>query len=167
MSHDEDAIDLFDAPEGVDLLQKTPLFSTLGFEDTQQLSQLTRTERFAQGHIVTEQGSLGSALYIVREGEVTVWHRDAQGRRHQMAVLGKGELFGEMSLIDNVLVSSDVEVSSAEAEFVVIPRNAFDTLLDGNDRLAASVYKAFCATLSDRLRRTTTLVAGLPAQPGS
>lgn len=155
MSQDEDAIDLFGAVEGVELIQKTPLFSTLGFEDTQRLAQLTRLERFPRGHVVTEQDSLGVALYIVREGEVTVWHRDSSGRRNRVAALGKGELFGEMSLVDNVLVSSDVEASSAEVELVVIPRDGFEMLLESNERLAASVYKAFCTTLSDRLRRTT------------
>jgi CRP/FNR family transcriptional regulator, cyclic AMP receptor protein len=84
-----------------------------------------------------EQDGLGDALYSVRSGEVAVCRRDSKGERDLLGTLGAGELFGEMSLIDDQLVSADVEVSSVEAELVVIPRDRFQQLLAGDDRLAA------------------------------
>lgn len=161
MSQDEASLDLFGAVDGVELIQKTPLFASLGFEETQKLAELTRIETARRGHLVIEQDSLGQALYIVRDGEVTIWRRDSSGQRDRITTLGAGELFGEMSLIEDSLASVDVEVSSDEAAFVVVPRDGFQLLLDGNDRLAVRVYKAFCRTLSDRLRHMTARYAEL------
>jgi len=165
MPQDEASLDLFGAVDGVELIQKTPLFASLGFEETQRLAELTRIETAPRGHLIIEQDSLGQALYIVREGEVTVWRRDSGGQRDRITTLGVGELFGEMSLIEDALASVDVEVSSDEAAFVVVPRDGFQLMLESNDRLAARIYKAFCRTLSDRLRHMTTRYAELHDEP--
>ena len=62
MSQDEGALDLFGEVDGVELIQKTPIFSSLGFEETQRLAEITRLERFAKGHLIVEQDSLGGTV---------------------------------------------------------------------------------------------------------
>lgn len=165
MSIDDGTLDLFGEVDGVELIQKTPLFAGLGFEETQRLAEITRLEHFTKGTIIVEQDSLGQALYILRQGQVTVFRRDSKGERDTLATLGTGQVFGEMSLVDDMLVSADVEVTSADAEVLVIPRDAFQLLLGANDRLAVKVYKAFCRTLSDRLRAMTMRFAELHDEP--
>lgn len=154
------AIDIFSEVDGIELLQKTPLFARLGFDETQRLAELVRIERWKRGQLVVEQDSLGQALYIVRRGEVAVYDRDASGARHEVSRLGEGELFGEMSLVDDLLASADVEVESDEAELLVIPRDGFEKLVESDDRLAVKVYRSFCRTLSERLRRQNQRLIG-------
>lgn len=156
MNPSDGALDIFNEVDGVEVIQKTPLFAKLGFDETHRLAEIMHVERFAKGHVIVEQDGLGAALYIVRTGEVAVLRRDSSGQRDQVARLGPGELFGEMSLMDDQLISADVEVSSDEAEIVVIPRPPFEQLLATDDRLAAKVFRSFCRTLSERLRRLTT-----------
>ena len=149
---DEISLDLPIAP-GAELLQRVPLFRTLGFTETLELSGICHLERKPDGTVIIEQDSLGQALYLLKEGSATVRRRDPEsGAQLDLATLGRGELFGEMSLIDDHLASAEV-VASGSVELVVIPRKKFETLLAGNDRLAVKVYRCFCTALSDRLRR--------------
>lgn len=161
MSIDDGALDIFPEVDGVELIQRTPLFAKLGFEETHRLAEITRVEKFPRGRKVLEQDALGNALYIIRSGSVVIRRRDSRGQNDVVGQLATGEIFGEMSLIDDQLVSADVEVVSEELEVLVVPRDAFEQLIAGNDRLASKVYRAFCRTLSDRLRRLNQRFAEL------
>jgi CRP/FNR family transcriptional regulator, cyclic AMP receptor protein len=155
---DEISLDLPVAP-GVDLLQRVPLFRTLGFSETLELSGICHIERKADGAGIVEQDSLGQALYLLKEGGAKVRRRDpATGAEKDLATLAQGELFGEMSLIDDHLASADV-VAKGDVELVVIPRRKFENLLAGNDKLAIKVYRCFCTSLSDRLRKANHKIA--------
>ena len=160
----EGALDIFNEVDGVEVIQKTPLFAKLGYEETSRLAEIMHIERFPKGTVVLEQDGLGQALYIIRSGDVAILRRDTRGQRDTLGKLGPGELFGEMSLMDDQLVSADVEVTSDEAEIVIIPRQAFETLLQSNDKLALKVYKSFCRTLSERLRKLNVRFAELNEQ---
>src|SRR3979409_3897 len=145
---DEISIDLPVTP-GVDLLQRVPLFRTLGFAETMSLSEICKIERKNDGNIIIHQDSLGQALYILKEGAAVVRRRDpVTGVEKELATLAPGELFGEMSLVDDQLVSADV-VAKGAVELLVIPRRDFEKLLTSNDKLAVKVYRCFCAALSD------------------
>jgi CRP-like cAMP-binding protein len=85
---------------------------------------------------------------------VAVTRRDSRGQEDKLARLGPGALVGEMSLIESDLASANV-VADGDVEALVIPRKEFEQLLDENERLALHVYKAFCRSLSARLRKTT------------
>jgi CRP-like cAMP-binding protein len=142
----------FEGMEGVELVQKLPLFRTLTFDETRALFSIAKAQRFAKGAAVIEEDSLGTALYIVKSGACRVVRRGTD-----LGVRGVGEVLGEMSLVDDVLTSADV-VAAEDSELLVIPRSAFDALMATDGALALKVYKAFCRTLSERLRRTNDLL---------
>lgn len=155
---DEISIDLPVTP-GVDLLQKVPLFRTLGFAETMALSGICKIENKPDGAVLLHQDSLGQALYILKAGAAIVRRRDpASGAEQELATLVQGELFGEMSLVDDQLVSADV-IAKGPVELLVIPRRDFEKLIAGNDKLAIKVYRCFCAALSDRLRKANAKLA--------
>lgn len=162
---DEITLDLPVTP-GVDLLQRVPLFRTLGFAETLALSGICKIEEKSDGAVILHQDSLGNALYILKEGAATVRRRDPiTSVEKELATLAPGELFGEMSLIDDQLVSADV-VAKGTVELLVIPRREFEKLLASNDKLAIKVYRCFCAALSDRLRKANTKLAEARAKAG-
>ncbi|MCC7074000.1 MAG: cyclic nucleotide-binding domain-containing protein [Deltaproteobacteria bacterium] len=142
----------FEGFEGVELVQKLPLFRTLTFDETRTLFAIARRERRAAGAVIIDEDALGDALYIVREGSVRITRRGVD-----IGVRGAGELLGEMSLVDDVLTSARVCAESA-CELLVIQRGSFDELMQRDLPLALKVYRAFCRTLADRLRRTTDLL---------
>lgn len=151
---------------GADLLQRVPLFRTLGFAETLALSAISHVEKRAAGAPIIQQDSLGQGLYILKQGKATVRRHDpVTGEVKELASLETGELFGEMSLIEDQLVSADV-VASGEVEVLVIPRKAFESLLASNDKLAVKVFRCFCRSLSEKLRKANGKLAEARARAG-
>lgn len=147
---------------GTDLIQDTFLFQLLNFNETMALAGLCRRERRKNGEIIIEENSLGEALYLVENGRVRVLKGEGK-EQEELAVLGRGELFGEMSLIEDELTSASV-AADGDVELLVIKRAEFEELLAKDQTLALKVYKAFCNTLSERLRRTSEELTQLKAR---
>lgn len=147
----------FDELAGIELFQRLAIFRGLNYDDTMHLWAIARTETFRPGEVIVDQGALGQALYVIRSGTVTVFSVGEGDHVTVLGQMGPGELFGEMTLVDEVLTSARVTAVD-EVTLFVLPREAFDELLARDPGLAAKVYKAFCRTLSDKLRRLHGLV---------
>jgi CRP-like cAMP-binding protein len=152
--------------EGIEHLQKLPLFATLTFDEATRLSSILQTRDVPAGTVLIEQNALGDALFILLSGEARV-SRDVDGdgqhtASEELGTLGPGELFGEMSLVDDVLTSARVSAATP-ARVLRLPRRDFEALLQGQDALALKIYRAFCRTLTDRLRKTNRLLAAQQA----
>jgi CRP/FNR family transcriptional regulator, cyclic AMP receptor protein len=148
--------------EGVELLQKLALFKKLTFEETQKLASIIEYLDVPANTVVIEQNALGNALWIIVSGEVRI-SRDvnADGLHDKSEEIGRlktGDLFGEMSLIDDLLTSARV-TTDVECRMIKMPRDRFEALLGSDDKLAVKVFRSFCRTLSERLRNTTALLA--------
>jgi CRP-like cAMP-binding protein len=146
--------------EGADLIQDTFLFKGLNFSEAQGLAKICQLEKFAKAEVIIEENALGQALYLVHKGEVRVVKGEG-AQAKEIARLGRGQLFGEMSLIDDALTSAAV-IAAGELELFVIHRDRFEKLLDSDPRLALKIYKSFCRTLSERLRKTTLELSKKP-----
>jgi CRP-like cAMP-binding protein len=148
--------------EGVELLQKLHLFKKLTFDETQKLASIIEYQDVPAETIVIEQNALGNALWIIVAGEVRV-SRDvnSDGQHDASEEIGRlktGDLFGEMSLIDDLLTSARVTTVVA-SRMIKMPRDKFESLLGADDKLGVKVFRSFCRTLSERLRNTTALLA--------
>jgi CRP-like cAMP-binding protein len=138
---------------GTELIQDTFLFQFLDFDETVALAGLICKDARKKGEAIINEGSLGEALYIIEKGSVKVFKGEGDSKE-ELAVLKKGELFGEMSLIEDALTSASV-VADTDVALLVIKREEFDSLLNENRDVALKIYKTFCLTLSERLRRTS------------
>ncbi|MBL8914685.1 MAG: cyclic nucleotide-binding domain-containing protein [Archangium sp.] len=142
--------------EGVELLQKLHLFQKLTFDETKNLGSIIQYLDVPPGTIVIEQNALGDALYVIAKGEVIV-SRDADGdgkheKNEELGRLRDGELFGEMSLIDDVLTSARI-TTAVECRLLKMPRSDFEKMLSTDDKLAVKVYRSFIRTMAERLRK--------------
>ena len=157
---DEINLDMPTIP-GIELLQKAPLFAKLGFEETMELAHISHIEHRDDGQLIIAQDSLGGALYVLKDGVARVRFNDhITGEARDLATLVRGELFGEMTLIDDMLASADV-IAVGPVELLVIPRLKFDELLMNNNVLAVKVYRCFCRSLTDKLRKANSRIAEL------
>ncbi len=155
------ALEGFGEVEGVELLQKLPLFQRLSFEETSLLGSIVSHADIDANAMIIDQNALGDALYVIVKGEAVVTREAGGGeeyvRHEEIGRLRPGELFGEMSLIDDLLTSARVSAATP-MRLLKLPRDKFEKLLTANDKLAVKVYRSFCRTLSERLRTTTTLL---------
>jgi len=88
-------------------------------------------EVFADGHQIFKYGDFGDCAYLIEEGVVEVFVVE-QGKERRIKLMGKGELFGEVSLIDYQPRTANVRVVE-KAVLVPIPRKLVEGLLERSD----------------------------------
>jgi signal transduction histidine kinase len=132
----------------LDLLAGLPLFSSLSPEDLQRLASVARRVLVPADTLVIEEGGTGDGLHIVLRGELLVSRRD-EGRDHVLAVLGPGELVGEMSLVDDSPRSASVRARE-ETELIVVDPLEFRRLIASSSTAALIIMR----TIMGRLRST-------------
>ena len=83
-----------------DVLRQAPLFSALDDEAAGALRSSMGESRLRRGEVLFHEGDPGDKLYIVTEGKVKLGRTSSDGRENLLAILGPGQMFGELSLFD-------------------------------------------------------------------
>ena len=83
-----------------DVLRQAPLFSSLDDEAATALGGSMAETRLRRGDVLFHEGDSGDKLYIVTEGKVKLGRSSSDGRENLLAIMGPGQMFGELSLFD-------------------------------------------------------------------
>jgi CRP-like cAMP-binding protein len=141
-------------------LARVPFFDGLTREALAIIASTTTEESHATGTKIFQYGDIGDKLFIILEGKVRI-SRDLSGMGEEaLAVLGPGEVFGEMSLVDEAPRSADARVHE-RCRLLVIPKEEFDDLLFLHKDLAYEVLWNCVRLLTARLRETNDKVTFL------
>jgi CRP-like cAMP-binding protein len=140
----------------VDFLATVPLLSQIDREELERLAELTREKQYPKGSVILFEDDPGDSLYIVRQGRVKVVLIGEDGREVILGVLGVGEHFGELSLIDEQPRSAHV-IAMEDSILLVLRRDDFRRRVDAQPRIAW----ALLVELSRRLRRADDKIGGL------
>ena len=138
------------------MLEDIPLFSCLDAEVVRDFEKVAARKRFPKNAIVFSRGDESDSLYIVRSGKVKAIIHDEEGREIVLAVIGEGEYFGEMGVLDGVPRSATI-VTQEPTEMLVIRRNEFKKLLSANPDMALNLI----AVVLQRLRRADQKIESL------
>ncbi|HYU85113.1 MAG TPA: cyclic nucleotide-binding domain-containing protein, partial [Kribbellaceae bacterium] len=84
----------------VNVLRQAPLFQALDDEAADALASTMTETRLRRGQVLFHEGDSGDRLFVVIEGKVKLGRTSADGRENLIAVLGPGQMFGELSLFD-------------------------------------------------------------------
>ncbi len=136
-----------------ELLAQVPLFARLAPRELESLARLLRRRRYRAGEVIFHEGDAGTALYIVESGEVKIVLGSAEGKEVVLGLLGRGDFFGELALLDGEPRSADA-VAVVASQLAVLQREEFTRFIRSTPRAAANLL----AVLSRRLRRTDRLV---------
>ena len=99
--------DLFDR---ILLLKKSPVFSDVLTEDLRMIAQALEKEIYLKGDHVFDINEQGDFMYMLITGRVGIsTHKDAK-KHEYIAVLGPGDCFGEMNLLDDQARSATAHV---------------------------------------------------------
>jgi CRP-like cAMP-binding protein/Tfp pilus assembly protein PilF len=137
----------------VDFEQKIALLKEKGLssKELRLLATFSNEEFFKSGQMIFSEGQKGDRLYIILEGEVLISKFIPGVGEEALAILGKGDFFGEMALIDNAPRSADAR---AHIDVTVLPIES-RLLTDILSRDVESSYQflyILCKILSRRLR---------------
>jgi len=109
--------------------------------------------RFPEGSVVFAEGDLGLAMYVVESGEVEIRKRLGQSER-VLAVLGKGDFFGEMCMLEDETPRSATAVAKTPVDAIMIDQSAFTFILKHNPEIAIRMMRKLVL----RLRQTTRML---------
>jgi CRP-like cAMP-binding protein len=132
-------------------LETIHLFRGLTTAGLDRIAAIAGEERPKLGTHVFHEGEAGDKLYLILEGKIRISRTLPGMGEEALAVLGPGEAFGEMSLIEDVPRSADAIVHE-RVRLLTITRDAFEDLLFINKELAYEILWNFVKILSHRLR---------------
>jgi small-conductance mechanosensitive channel/CRP-like cAMP-binding protein len=120
--------------EAEDLLGRIDFVQALSKEARKVLAERARFLEYGPAQAVVRQGEQGDTLYLVARGEVAVRVRIDQGEK-EVARLGRGALFGEMSVLTGEPRTATV-VSLGDSALLAVDRDAFERILSAEPDLA-------------------------------
>ena len=135
-------------------LGAVPLFTHLSPDALAHVASLVVPTTFAAGDTIFLAREPGDALYIIERGRVRIWVHDTDANAVTLSVLGPGEFFGEMAVIDGGTRSANASALEA-VTLGCLKRDAFHQFLLDTPRAALDVI----AGIGGRLRQTNQLVA--------
>lgn len=139
-----------------DVLRQAPLFSGLDDEAAESLGASMTRSHVRRGEVLFHEGDSGDRLFVVTDGKIKLGRTSADGRENLLAILGPGQMFGELSLFDpgprstTATAVTDVDLQSLGHEELV-----------GWLGKHPNVARALLHQLASRLRHTNEVVADL------
>lgn len=112
------------------------------------------------GSVIFKEGEAGDRMYIIQSGVVVI-SKVIDSHEHKLAELGKGEFFGEMAIVSNVMRSATA-TASGTVELLAFDRQGFESMIAKNSKIAMSVIDKLSRRLMNanaqiqQLTRTNT-----------
>lgn len=137
-------------------LAQVPLFADLDAESLHQLAASAHRRGFHAGEVIFHRGDPGQVLYVIRQGKVKISLTSPEGQEVALAVLGPGECFGELALLDGQPRSADAQAMETVQAYS-LQRTDFISAVVHHPHIAIQVMHV----LSSRLRQTDDMVQDL------
>ena len=97
-----------------EILRRAPLLAALDEDSARALVARMKPVELSRGERLFHEGDPGDALYVIETGKIKLGRRAPDGRENLLAILGPGEMFGELSLFDpGPRVATAVAVSTS------------------------------------------------------
>ncbi len=140
----------------IDVVRKAPLFAALNDESARALMESMTSSHLERSDILFREGEQGDRLYVIGEGKIKLGRSSVDGRENLLAILGPGEMFGELSLFDPGPRTATA-TAIAETQLIALGHEDLDSFLLSRPAVAANLL----AALARRLRRTNEALADL------
>lgn len=137
-------------------LRRVPLFYTLTESQIDMLAVGSARRSFSKGRTIVAEGEPSQSLYVLLSGRAKVQRSDSEGKEVILAVLGAGEFFGEMSLIDDEPRSASV-ITLEPCDFLAIPKENFLSVLRQSTEICLGVMRGLVKRLRSADRKIETL----------
>lgn len=134
------------------------IFGGLGGDALCVFAQGLESAEFSAGTVIFKEGDSGREMFIILDGEVEVLRRSKRGYETRVAILGPGDWFGEMSILD-VLPRSATTRTLAPTHMLKVTAHDLDTLY----RRDLKAYSLFVLNVAREMSRRLRVADGLLA----
>ena len=136
--------------------ESPPIFEALDEETTRVLRAAMSELRLRRGEILFLEGEPGDRLYVLADGKIKLGHTSTDGRETIIAILGPGEMLGELALFDPGPRAATA-TAIAPTRLLELRHDDLAGILAGRPELSAQLLQS----LARRLRRTNAALADL------
>jgi CRP/FNR family cyclic AMP-dependent transcriptional regulator len=138
------------------LVASIPLFAALGPEAHARLAELVRVRRYAMRQVVVWEGEAGGSLFLSLSGYFKATTAGSDGKEMLLSVMGPGEVFGELSVLDGQPRSASV-VALESGELASIERPALFELMASSPGLAIGLIEVLAQRVRTLTKRYETI----------
>jgi CRP/FNR family cyclic AMP-dependent transcriptional regulator len=142
--------------ENMAFLRRVPLFSSLSESQLDHLAAGSVRRSFPKGRTIVAEGEPSHALYILLSGRAKVQRSDSEGKEVILAIIGSGEFFGEMSLIDDAPRSASV-ITLETSDFMAINKDSFKSMLIKSPDICMQIMLGLVRRLREADKKIETL----------
>jgi CRP-like cAMP-binding protein len=148
--------------KGANFLREVNLFDGLDKKAINQIFRLGLIQNFQAGDMVIREGQHGGNLHILINGkaEVVKSIKGGSPKGKELSKLGRGSVFGEMSVFDGAPYSASVKAVS-DCDIHIIRGSDFETFLKESPAVAYVIFKTLISSISNRLRRTNLALSAM------
>ncbi len=100
---------------------------------------------FDNGKVIFNEGEEGDKMYIIQDGTVRI-SKEIGGREYTLAVLGKGDFFGEMAIVSRIKRSATATAGDT-VRLLEFDRQGFLGMIEKNAKIALNVIDKLCRRL--------------------
>lgn len=141
-------------PATARLLKEIPLFRDLRPKELALLTLVMKRGRVAAGEDICIQGDPGNSCYFILNGEISVLRRQDSASYREIARLGKHELFGQISLVDQAPRSATCR-AVVETDLLQLDAKDFDMLFNSGSQFAFRFQELIAKHAVKQLRMAT------------
>jgi CRP-like cAMP-binding protein len=143
-------------------LLATDLFGSLGEDELLAVVRGLRVHTFDPGDVLVSEDEPGRSVYVITQGTVRVHVRNPTGRNFEVAQLGEGDFFGEMSILSGRPRTATV-VAATQVEALELDRASLDDVARRHPRVADVLEAAYIKRAS---QPEAAAVRTVPLEPG-
>lgn len=139
-----------------DFLSNVSIFSDLNDSELLVMEKLFMTRKYPKGSMIILEEEFGDTVFLVVKGTIKITRVNDEGKEVILALMGKYEIFGEMSVIDGEARSANA-LAQEECELLTIKSNDFLNILKNNFKIAY----ALMSQLARRIRKSDLHIEAL------
>lgn len=124
------------------------------------IATFSKEKRFASGASLFQEGDEGSEMYIILEGRVMISKFIPGAGEEALAILERGDFFGEMSLIDGEPRSADAKAHGGPLTVLALDQGTVKEVLALDPHAALEFLQLLCRLVANRLREIDDKVIG-------
>ena len=139
-----------------DLLATVPIFSDLSAKVLDELLSRMTKRSYQKNNMILMEDEFGDTFFIIASGSIKITRVSEDGREVILAMLGEGEFFGEMSLLDGETRSANA-IAIEESDVLILKRHDFLLFLERFPRIAISLL----TEMAGRIRKSDQQIESL------
>lgn len=130
-----------------------PVFRGMTGRQLGRVMAIMQKRKYRAGELLFAEGATGRAIFVIQSGSVELSRKTSEGKKNQLGVLGSGQVFGEMALLENRPRTASATVVE-DGTIYLLYTASLESLMRHQPTIGVKLMRNIAVMLSTLLRRT-------------